>query len=84
MYCYLIINNYSRGNALQRRLKEREKENEADERDRQREREELEELKQKLLEEGHPDPEAEIAKVGILTVIKSYLSTIVQTKSDSV
>ena len=48
---------------MARRLKEREKEKEADSRDRQREKEEFEELKRKLLEEGHPDPEAELARV---------------------
>lgn len=52
-----------RGSALGRRLKEREKEKEVDDRDRQREREELDDIRRRLLEEGHPDPEAEIAKV---------------------
>ena len=52
-----------RGSSLQRRLKEREKEMEADERDRQREREEMEEIRRRLMEEGHPDPEAEMARV---------------------
>ena len=37
---------------------------EADERDRQREREEMEEIRRRLMEEGHPDPEAEMARVG--------------------
>ena len=46
-----------------RRMKEREKEREADARDRQREKEELDEIKRRLMEEGHPDPEAELAKV---------------------
>lgn len=46
-----------------RRMKEREKEREADARDRQREKEELEEIKRRLMEEGHPDPDAELAKV---------------------
>ncbi|XP_013400052.1 RNA-binding protein 25 isoform X3 [Lingula anatina] len=54
---------YYRGSALQRRLKEREKEMEADARDRQREKEELEEIRKKLLEEGHPNPEEELAKL---------------------
>ena len=53
-----------RGSALSYRLKEREKEIEADNRDRQREKEEIEEIRRKLLEEGHPDPEGEMAKVG--------------------
>ena len=48
-----------------RRMKEREKEREADARDRQREKEELEEIKRKLMEEGHPDPDAELAKVKV-------------------
>ena len=39
---------------------------EADERDRQREREEMEEIRRRLMEEGHPDPEAEMARVGII------------------
>lgn len=34
-----------------------------DERDRKREKEELEEIRQRLLAEGHPDPEAEIRRV---------------------
>lgn len=54
---------YYKGSALQRRLKEREKEVELDNRDRQREREELEELRRKLAEEGHPDPEAEARRI---------------------
>uniref|UniRef100_A0A3B3X5I4 PWI domain-containing protein n=1 Tax=Poecilia mexicana TaxID=48701 RepID=A0A3B3X5I4_9TELE len=33
---------------------------EADERDRKREKEELEEIRQRLLDEGHPDPDAEL------------------------
>ena len=44
-------------------MKEREKEKEADARDRQREKEEIDELKRKLLDQGHPDPEAELARV---------------------
>lgn len=39
---------------------------EADERDRQREREELEEIRKKLMDEGHPDPESEMARVRLL------------------
>ena len=54
---------YFRGSALQRRLNEREKELEADERDRQREREELEDIRKKLMEEGHPDPDSEMLRV---------------------
>lgn len=41
-------------------MKEREKEAEADARDRHKEKEELEELRKKLVEEGHPDPDSEI------------------------
>lgn len=36
---------------------------EADERDRKREKEELEEIRQRLLAEGHPDPDAELQRV---------------------
>ncbi|KAK8780803.1 hypothetical protein V5799_017858 [Amblyomma americanum] len=54
---------YYKGGALQRRLKDREKEIELDNRDRQREREELEDLRRKLTEEGHPDPEAEAKRI---------------------
>lgn len=43
-------------------MKEREKEAEADSRDRHKEKEEMEELRKKLEEEGHPDPEQEINK----------------------
>lgn len=52
-----------RGSALQKRLRDREKEMEADERDRKREKEELEEIRQRLLAEGHPDPDAELQRV---------------------
>ncbi|XP_074646948.1 RNA-binding protein 25-like isoform X2 [Tubulanus polymorphus] len=54
---------FYKGSALSRRLKEREKEIEADTRDRQREKEEIEEIRRKLLEEGHPDPEGEVARI---------------------
>ncbi|XP_075555501.1 RNA-binding protein 25-like isoform X5 [Dermacentor variabilis] len=54
---------YYKGAALQRRMKDREKEIELDNRDRQREREELEDLRRKLTEEGHPDPEAEAKRI---------------------
>lgn len=53
----------SRGSALQKRLRDREKEMEADERDRKREKEELEEIRQRLLDEGHPNPDAELRRV---------------------
>lgn len=52
-----------RGSALQKRLRDREKETELDERDRKREKEELEEIRQRLLAEGHPDPDAELQRV---------------------
>ncbi|EHB11052.1 RNA-binding protein 25 [Heterocephalus glaber] len=51
------------GSALQKRLRDREKEMEADERDRKREKEELEEIRQRLLAEGHPDPDAELQRM---------------------
>ncbi|XP_014772566.1 RNA-binding protein 25 [Octopus bimaculoides] len=54
---------FYRGSALSRRLKEREKEKENDARDRQREKEELEEIRRRLMEEGHADPDGEIAKM---------------------
>lgn len=53
----------SRGSALQKRLRDREKEMEADERDRKREKEELEDIRQRLLDEGHPNPDAELRRV---------------------
>lgn len=52
-----------RGSALQKRLRDQEKEIEADERDRKREKEELEEIRQRLLDEGHPNPDAELRRV---------------------
>ena len=57
---------FNRGSALERRLRERQKEKEADSRDRAKEKEELEDIRRKLLEEGHPDPEGEMAKVSLL------------------
>lgn len=59
-----------RGSALQKRLRDREKEIEADERDRKREKEELEEIRQRLLAEGHPDPDAELQRVSIKHFLK--------------
>lgn len=49
-----------------RRMKEREKEIEEDILDRQKEKDELEELRKKLVEEGHPDPEGEVERVSDL------------------
>ncbi len=63
----------SRSSALQRRLKDREKEMEADDRDRQREKEELEEIRRKLEEEGHPDIEAEMARVCVYLLLGRQL-----------
>ncbi|CAL8314380.1 unnamed protein product [Lota lota] len=54
---------FYRGSALQKRLREREKEMEADERDRKREKEELAEIRQRLLDQGHPDPDAELRRM---------------------
>ncbi|XP_051504073.1 RNA-binding protein 25 [Myxocyprinus asiaticus] len=54
---------YYRGSALQKRLRDREKELEFDERDRKREKDELEEIRQRLLAEGHPDPDAELQRM---------------------
>uniref|UniRef100_A0A3B3ZC82 PWI domain-containing protein n=1 Tax=Periophthalmus magnuspinnatus TaxID=409849 RepID=A0A3B3ZC82_9GOBI len=56
---------YFRGSALQKRLRDREKEVEMDERDRKKEKEEVEEIRQRLLAEGHPDPEAELRRVSL-------------------
>ncbi|XP_045162235.2 RNA-binding protein 25-like isoform X2 [Mercenaria mercenaria] len=54
---------FYKGSALERRLRERQKEKEVDSRDRAKEKEELEEIRRKLLEEGHPDLEGEMAKI---------------------
>ncbi|CAM4726232.1 unnamed protein product [Leuciscus chuanchicus] len=54
---------YYRGSALQKRLRDREKELELDERDRKREKDELEEIRKRLLAEGHPDPDAELQRI---------------------
>ena len=59
----LVVILIVRGSALQKRLRDREKETELDERDRKREKEELEEIRQRLLAEGHPDPDAELQRV---------------------
>lgn len=50
---------YYRSKQLSQRLKERQIEVEEDERDRRAEKRELDELRRKLIEEGHPDPNAE-------------------------
>jgi len=46
---------------------------EADERDRQREKEELEEIRKKLEEEGHPDIEAEMARVSMVMLQLTFV-----------
>ncbi|KAF3850050.1 hypothetical protein F7725_019769 [Dissostichus mawsoni] len=58
-----MVKEGKRGSALQKRLRDREKETEADERDRKREKEELEEIRQRLLDEGHPNPDAELRRM---------------------
>jgi len=47
---------------------------ETDERDRQKEREELEDIRKKLLEDGHPDPEAEMERVRCITCVILFIS----------
>lgn len=42
---------------------------EVDERDRKREKEELEEIRQRLLDEGHPNPDAELRRVCLCTLL---------------
>lgn len=64
---------FCRGSALQKRLRDREKEMEADERDRKREKEELEEIRQRLLAEGHPDPDAELQRVRYSNILNNIL-----------
>lgn len=54
---------YYKGSNFQRKLREFEKEREEDERDRISEKKELEELRKKLADEGHPDPENEAKKL---------------------
>ena len=53
---------YYRASVMKGRLRERQKEMEEDERDRRTEKRELEELRRRLSEEGHPDPDVEAAK----------------------
>ncbi|XP_055005723.1 unconventional myosin-VI-like [Boleophthalmus pectinirostris] len=60
---------YFRGSALQKRLRDREKEVEMDERDRKKEKEEMEEIRQRLLAEGHPDPEAELRRTYVANIL---------------
>lgn len=60
---------------MQKRIRDREKEVELDERDRKREKEELEEIRQRLLAEGHPDPDAELQRVGHSCCLQHILHT---------
>lgn len=53
---------YYTGGAMMKRRREWEREQEADARDRKKEQEEVDALRQKLIEENHPDPEAAIQK----------------------
>nr|XP_039253680.1 RNA-binding protein 25-like [Styela clava] len=53
---------YYTGGAMMKRRREWERENDADNKDRKKEQEEIDALRQKLVEENHPDPEAAIAK----------------------
>jgi RNA-binding protein 25 len=53
---------YYKGNNLSRRLRDREIEIAADENEREQEKKELEDLRNKLAEEGHPDPDSEVRK----------------------
>lgn len=48
---------------MARRLAEREREKESDNKDRQKEKEEIEEIKNKIMEEDHEDPTAAYEKV---------------------
>ena len=54
---------YYRGREFSRRLQERKLEEEADDKDRQREKDELDELKRRLMDEGHDDPMAVFDKI---------------------
>ena len=53
---------YYKGSKLERRLTEREREAAKDAEDRAREKEEIEELRVQILNEGHADPNAELAR----------------------
>lgn len=53
---------YYTGGALAKRKREWNREREFDAKDRKKEQEEIEALRQKLVEENHPDPETAIAK----------------------
>ena len=53
---------YYKGSKLERRLTERKREAAKDAEDRAREKEEIEELRVQILNEGHADPNAELAR----------------------
>lgn len=53
---------YYTGGAMMKRRREWERENDFDNKDRKKEQEEIDALRQKLIEENHPDPEAAITK----------------------
>lgn len=53
---------YYRSSVMKSRVRERQKELEEDERDKWNEKRELDELRRRLSEEGHPDPDSEAAK----------------------
>ena len=46
---------------------------EADARDRQREKEEIEDIKRKLIEEGHPDLDNELARVRMYSLYETRI-----------
>lgn len=54
---------YYKGSNLIKKLRDYDKEREEDERDRELEKKELDDLRKKLAEEGHPDPENEAMKL---------------------
>lgn len=54
---------FFRGRELARRIAERDREKESDNKDRQKEKEEIEEIKNKVMEEDHEDPKAAYEKV---------------------
>lgn len=50
---------YYKGGSFSKRLRDRQKEMDNDEKDREQEKRELQELRDKLTQEGHPNPEGE-------------------------
>lgn len=68
---------FCRGREMERRRAEREREIESDTRDRQKEKEELEELKAKILSEGHSDPSAtyeQVNRIGNIDLTSSSMT----------